>query len=255
NATTYNDTSIVASGSRYLYRVAARCTVGGSNGSGSRFAMVVLQNFESAPLNGAAVPDTVGLNGWLFNYPSSLGGQILTYSGTAPLNGFRDFRALEFGFVSTASNTSAFVLSPPQFTERLTFGPLTVSRFELVHSYAHGGNADTGYAILTNTARPMNSGFPTPNNWQCMTSVPSGFAYNDSSSFAFSTIWFSNIGIPAVPWNWGNPGGVIGETFSQVDTSPGTLTAGHDFVFVAFCSFPTGGNEDVRIDDLAWIVY
>ncbi|HYE80229.1 MAG TPA: hypothetical protein VEI97_19810, partial [bacterium] len=253
NATSYDDTAVNTQGTRYLYRVVPRCVVGSTLGTPSQLAMVALQDFEGIAAGTDLLTGTPLTNGWTVNYNNSAGAnQVAAITATA-LGGAR---SAEFTEVSQNAPSSALTLSPPHINDRAGLGTIGVSRFEMMHSLAGSAQQNVGYTILTNTGRFANNTSTTgpqlPNNWRWMNpALLTSFGYNDATNSGL-TNQFSNIA-PAGNFNFGV--GAAVEAFTAMDCTAGTITNAQDYVFIAAAATTTNPDEQMRFDDLAWIVY
>ncbi|MEO7994404.1 MAG: hypothetical protein ABI743_08390, partial [bacterium] len=253
NATSYDDTTINPSGTRYLYRVAPRCGIGSSEGTVSQLAMVAIQDFESTTGNNDAYPQFPA-NGWDLNTISTASTTVTTTNAGNALNGTRSLRFNDFG---TAANIW-MTFNPPLLNDRASLGTLSTSTLEFNHSWANGGSVTSGYAGLTNTAAPTDGDATAPidpNNWRWLGTVSSGTGYNDNASTALTGLYTNIAGQVSGNYNWGNSGGAIAETFSRLDATIGTITNSHNYASIALAGTAAGTNEDARFDDVAWIVY
>ncbi|MEO7993605.1 MAG: hypothetical protein ABI743_04335 [bacterium] len=260
NATSYDDLTANASGNRYLYRVVPRCAVGSLDGTPSQLAMVVLQDFETYATGDAFAAAPV--NGWTLHFLNNTSPVFNITNAANSLNGTRGLRANEFG---TAPTPIWETFNAPLLNDRAALGTLSTSIFEFNHAWGNGGNNQSGYSVLSNTAAPTDGDavVPTdPNNWRWSGAAVSGTDYNDPASSAFTnagTGWFSNINaqVGAANFNFGNSATsvAIPETYSRFDTTVGVITNTHLFMGIAFATTTNGSNEDAKFDDMAWIVY
>ncbi|HYE78631.1 MAG TPA: hypothetical protein VEI97_11650, partial [bacterium] len=258
NTTSYDDTTVNTQGTRYLYRVAPRCVVGSTTvGTPSQLAMVALQDFEGLAAGTNLITSPNLGNGWTVNYTHSANQTATISSGANALNGARSAEVTE---ANQGATNAALTLSPPHINDRAALGTITVSRFEMEHALANSAQQNVGYSILTNTGRFTNGTTTAPlapNNWRWIpTSGASsaGLGYNDNTNTAMTTL-FSNISgqIGASNFNWGV--GPLGESYTALDATVGTITNAHDYLFIAAASATSNPDENMRFDDVAWIVY
>ncbi|MCG3153250.1 MAG: hypothetical protein GEEBNDBF_02561 [bacterium] len=280
NATSYDDTTVNASGNRYLYRVMPRCAIGGPDiATPSQMAMVALQNFESeslAVLNNA-LPATVLGNDWRLNSATANVAPTVPYSTVSivdaaggAISGARGLYIAEV-HESSPSNTQGWqAFSPPGLNDRANFPNIGVSRLEL----NHGGNdfsGTSGYTFLTNASRPTD-GLPlpaAPNTWRWVPGPAlTGRTYTDNNASSFTTNCFPNITSVAggsvvsgsTVFHFGDlaapPAPMHPPGFSAFDASPGTFgSLNHDFIFMCSATADNSRVEGIRYDDIAWIVY
>lgn len=269
NATSYDDTTVNASGTRYLYRVMPRCSVGGPDiATPSQLAMVALQNFETAPVGNVLPGGSAIGNGWTVNS---------SHTNTSPTAPYQITDIVTSGFISGArslevsdmmesspSNLTGWVaFSAPQLNDRANFGSISVSQYECTHQMGGTTSGTSGYAFMTNSARPTNSATlpATPNNWTWSGAATTGTAYNDNSASSMTTGSFPNITTvnggsvvaSSTLFNFGV--GSTAASFSAYNLAFGTFTQAHDFAFFVAASADNSQIERARIDDIAWIVY